>query len=95
MSDEHCVKLLKNCYEALPENGKVILAESILPETPDSSLLTKQVVNADCIMMAFNPGGKERSEKEYESLAKGSGFKGFKVVCNAFGVCIIELLKKI
>nr|VDD31987.1 unnamed protein product [Brassica oleracea] len=94
-SDEHCLKFLKNCYEALPENGKVILAECILPETLDSSLSTKQVVNVDCIMLALNPGGKERTEKEYEALAKGSGFEGIKVVCNVFGVYVIELLKKI
>ncbi|CAN8248235.1 unnamed protein product [Cochlearia groenlandica] len=94
-SDEHCVKFLKNCYKALPEDGKVILAECILPETPDSSLSTKQVVHVDCIMLAHNPGGKERTEKEFEALAKGSGFKGIKVVCAAFGVHIIELLKKI
>uniref|UniRef100_A0A1J3FWY0 Flavone 3'-O-methyltransferase 1 n=1 Tax=Noccaea caerulescens TaxID=107243 RepID=A0A1J3FWY0_NOCCA len=94
-SDEHCVKFLKNCYEALPEDGKVILAECILPETPDSSLSTKQVVHVDCIMLAHNPGGKERTEKEFEALAKASGFKGIKVVCDAFGVHIIELLKKL
>ncbi|KAJ4875630.1 Flavone 3'-O-methyltransferase 1 [Raphanus sativus] len=52
-SDEHCLKLLKNCYEALPDNGKVVLAECILPETLDSSLSTKQVVNVDCIMLAL------------------------------------------
>ena len=48
-----------------------------------------------CIMLAHNPGGKERTEKEFEALANKSGFKGIKVVCNAFGVYIIELLKKI
>ncbi|KAG5374976.1 hypothetical protein IGI04_039572 [Brassica rapa subsp. trilocularis] len=69
--------------------------ECILPETLDSSLSTKQVVNVDCIMLALNPGGKERTEKEYEALAKGSGFEGIKVVCNVFGVHVIELLKKI
>ncbi|XP_010446534.1 PREDICTED: flavone 3'-O-methyltransferase 1-like [Camelina sativa] len=94
-SDEHCVKFLKNCYEALPEDGKVILAECILPETPDSSLKSKQVIHVDCIMLAHNPGGKERTEKEFEALAKASGFKGIKVVCDAFGVNLIELLKKL
>ncbi|XP_056850704.1 flavone 3'-O-methyltransferase 1-like [Raphanus sativus] len=94
-SDEHCVKFLKNCYKALPDDGKVILAECILPETPDSSLSTKQVVHVDCIMLAHNPGGKERTEKEFEGLAKASGFKGIKVACNAFGVYVIEFLKKI
>nr|GEW01685.1 caffeic acid 3-O-methyltransferase [Tanacetum cinerariifolium] len=32
-SDAHCLKFLKNCYEALPDHGKVIVAECILPET--------------------------------------------------------------
>ncbi|PIN26889.1 Caffeate O-methyltransferase [Handroanthus impetiginosus] len=27
--DLHCEKLLKNCYEALPESGKVITAENL------------------------------------------------------------------
>ncbi|CAA7050204.1 unnamed protein product [Microthlaspi erraticum] len=94
-SDQHCLKFLKNCYEALPDNGKMIVAESILPVVPDSSLLTKEVVHMDCLMLAHNPGGKERTEKEFEALAKGSGFQGFQVVCRAYGTHIMEFLKKI
>ncbi|KAG2263053.1 hypothetical protein Bca52824_070132 [Brassica carinata] len=91
----HILKLLKNCYEALPDNGKVIVAESILPVVPDSSLLTKEVVHMDCLMLAHNPGGKERTEKEFEALAKNSGFQGFQVVCRAYGTHIMEFLKNI
>ncbi|XP_019245640.1 PREDICTED: LOW QUALITY PROTEIN: caffeic acid 3-O-methyltransferase-like [Nicotiana attenuata] len=76
-SDEHCLKFLKNCYEALPANGKVIIAECILPEAPDTSLATKNTVHVDIVMLAHNPGGKERTEKEFEALAKGAGFTGF------------------
>ncbi|KAM1676799.1 hypothetical protein FF1_042160 [Malus domestica] len=94
-SDDHCLKFLKNCYTALPDNGKVILAECILPVAPDSSLATKGVVHIDVIMLAHNPGGKERTEKEFEALAKGSGFKGFRVICSAFNTYVIEFLKKI
>ncbi|KAJ4899387.1 Flavone 3'-O-methyltransferase 1 [Raphanus sativus] len=94
-SDQHCLKLLKNCYEALPDNGKVIVAEFILPVVPDSSLMTKEVVHMDCLMLAHNPGGKERTEKEFEALAKDSGFQGFQVVCRAHGTHIMEFLKKI
>lgn len=94
-SDQHCLKFLKNCYEALPDNGKVIVAESILPVVPDSSLMTKEVVHMDCLMLAHNPGGKERTEKEFEALAKASGFQGFQVVCRAYGTHIMEFLKKI
>ncbi|XP_050237154.1 caffeic acid 3-O-methyltransferase [Mercurialis annua] len=92
-SDEHCLKFLKNCYNALPENGKVIVAECILPVAPDNSLATKGVVHIDCIMLAHNPGGKERTQKEFEALAKGAGFQGFQVMCCAFNSYIIEFLK--
>jgi hypothetical protein len=92
-SDEHCVKFLKKCYEALPKNGKVILAECILPEVPDTKMETKNVVHIDVIMLAHNPGGKERTEKEFEALGKASGFKSFKKACCAFNTWVIEFCK--
>lgn len=94
-SDEHCLKLLKNCYEALPDNGKVIVVECLVPVAPDSSLLTKQVVHLDCIMMAHTAGGRERTEEEFESLARRVGFKGFQVICNVYGNYIMEFYKMI
>ncbi|XP_011003285.1 PREDICTED: caffeic acid 3-O-methyltransferase 3 [Populus euphratica] len=93
-SDEHCLRFLKNCYDALPENGKVILVECILPVAPDTSLATKGVMHVDVIMMAHNPGGKERTEKEFEGLARGAGFKGFEVMCCAFNTYVIEFRKQ-
>lgn len=87
------MKLLKNCYEALPYNGKVILVECLVPVAPDSSLLTKQVLHLDCIMMAHTAGGRERTEEEFESLARRVGFKDFQVICNVYGNYIMELYK--
>ncbi|GFY81785.1 O-methyltransferase 1 [Actinidia rufa] len=79
-SDEHCSVFLKNCYDALPNNGKVIVAEYILPVAPNTSLATKSVVDTDVIMLAHTQGGKERTEKEFEALAKGAGFQSVVVV---------------
>ncbi|KAM1676798.1 hypothetical protein FF1_042159 [Malus domestica] len=93
-SDEHCLKLLKNCHAALPDNGKVILVEIIIPVSPDSSLATKLANHIDMLMLANNPGGKERTEEEFEALAKESGFQGFRVMCSAFHSNVIEFLKK-
>ncbi|KAG6438348.1 hypothetical protein SASPL_103288 [Salvia splendens] len=92
-SDEHCVKFLKNCYDALPQNGKVILAECVLPEAPDTGLATKNVVHIDVIMLAHNPGGKERTEKEFHHLAKAAGFNHFHKASCAYNSWIMELLK--
>ncbi|KAI3471272.1 hypothetical protein Pfo_027935 [Paulownia fortunei] len=92
-SDAHCQKLLKNCYEALPENGKVIVAESIFPEDPNSELAYSRVAQGDVIMLAYNPGGKERSEKEFQALAKHAGFKQLIKVCSALNIWIMEFHK--
>lgn len=94
-SDEHCAKFLKNCYDALPNNGKVIVAECNLPVSPGTSLASKNVIHIDVIMLAHNPGGKERTKEEFEALAKGAGFEGFRVICSAFNTYLMEFLKKI
>ncbi|XP_050237155.1 caffeic acid 3-O-methyltransferase-like [Mercurialis annua] len=93
-SDELCVKFLATCYNALPQNGKVIIVEYILPVAIDNSLATKGAVQMDCLMLAYTPGGKERTQKEFEALAKGAGFQDFRVMCCAFNYYIIEFLKK-
>ncbi|KAM1127041.1 hypothetical protein ACFX2B_041638 [Malus domestica] len=81
---EHVGGDMFNCYATLPDNGKVILVDIIIPVSPNSSLATKLANHVDMIMLAHNPGGKERTEKEFEALAKGSGFQGFRVMCSAF-----------
>ncbi|KAK4403716.1 Caffeic acid 3-O-methyltransferase 2 [Sesamum angolense] len=91
--DARCLKILKNCYEALPENGKVIIAERILSEVPHSDPLASIGFTVDLIMLTHNPGGKERTEKEFQALAKGAGFKQFRKVCCAFSIWIMELCK--
>ncbi|KAF0900685.1 hypothetical protein E2562_034391 [Oryza meyeriana var. granulata] len=77
-SDEHCARLLKKCYDALPANGKVIVVECVLPENPDATAQAQGVFHVDMIMLAHNPGGKERYEREFRELARGAGFTGFK-----------------
>ncbi|CAA6656103.1 unnamed protein product [Spirodela intermedia] len=78
-SDEHCLKVLKNCWKALPEQGKVIEAQGLF--------------HMDLLMLAVTTSGKERTEKDFESLAKGAGFSGFAKVSTAFGVWIMEFTK--
>nr|Q6T1F6.1 RecName: Full=Bergaptol O-methyltransferase; Short=BMT [Ammi majus]AAR24096.2 bergaptol O-methyltransferase [Ammi majus] len=92
--DEECLKILKKCHQALGDNKKVIVAEFILPEDPGGSdSATKSAVHLDAIMLAYVPGGKERTEKEFESLAKRAGFKSFTKVCCAFNTWIMEFSK--
>ncbi|KAL1817306.1 hypothetical protein ACET3Z_019880 [Daucus carota] len=93
-NDEDCLRILKNCHQALEDNKKLIIAEFILPEVPGGSDdATKGVVHMDSIMMAHVPGGKERSEKEFEAMATKARFRSFSKVCCAFNTWIMELTK--
>ncbi|XLR49290.1 hypothetical protein S83_033950 [Arachis hypogaea] len=80
--DEECVKVLRNCYEALPPHGKVIVMDALMPEIPKStSFKDTQAVDLDFLMFLVS-GGKERDEKQFEKLCKTSGFSRFQVACN-------------
>nr|WKU83439.1 corynanthe 9-O-methyltransferase [Hamelia patens] len=92
-TDEHCLKLLKNCYNALPEHGKVIVIEMILPTSPENDLLSRAVFFVDIMMLALTSGGRERTLKEFDALAKGAGFIACKLVCQTFGYGILEFYK--
>ncbi|KAG0490249.1 hypothetical protein HPP92_007112 [Vanilla planifolia] len=92
-SDEYCLKLLKNCWKALPEDGKVIAMDGILPVVPETTSTAQVVSLVDLIMLAHNPGGKERTREEFESLAKNAGFKGFEAIYILSGSWIMEFTK--
>ncbi|KAL3592485.1 hypothetical protein D5086_011125, partial [Populus alba] len=87
-SDEHCLKLLKNCREALPSNGKVIFVESLLPVAPENIASSHVVFEQDLCMLARNPGGME-----FEALAKKTGFSGCEVICCAYNSWVMEFQK--
>ncbi|XP_052192126.1 caffeic acid 3-O-methyltransferase-like [Diospyros lotus] len=89
-SDEHCLKLLKNCYKALPDGGKVIVVEGILPTTPDASAATIANYGMDLVMMTQNHGGKERTQEEFLALATGAGFSGIRLECFAANFWVME-----
>lgn len=44
-----------NCYQALAEHGKVIIADSILPEHPGNENATRTAIHFDAIMLAHIP----------------------------------------
>ncbi|RWW24592.1 hypothetical protein GW17_00011113 [Ensete ventricosum] len=92
-SDEHCAKILKNCWKALPQKGKVIVVELILPTLPKPTTKAQCAFHADLAMLAFNPGGKERTEEEFEAMAKAAGFSGFNATYVFACAWVMEMIK--
>ncbi|GMI87831.1 caffeate O-methyltransferase 1, O-methyltransferase 1, O-methyltransferase 3 [Hibiscus trionum] len=91
--DDRCLKLLKVCYDALPENGKIVSVESIISEVPDTDIITKTIFQRDVALSQILPGAKERTEQEFEALANQAGFSSLKVVCRAYNHWVMEIYK--
>uniref|UniRef100_A0A7N0VAR5 Uncharacterized protein n=1 Tax=Kalanchoe fedtschenkoi TaxID=63787 RepID=A0A7N0VAR5_KALFE len=83
-TDEKCVKLLQNCWRALPQAGvKVIVLEMVAMYTVtlDFAMLTK------C-------GGKERTISELRGLALAAGFSNVNIFPTGNnGIHVLEFLK--
>ncbi|GMN42779.1 hypothetical protein TIFTF001_011980 [Ficus carica] len=92
-SDGHCLKILRNCYVAIPDHGNVKVVEAILPITSENSFAARSTFAFDVAMMAPNPGGKERSQQEFLALETGAGFSGIKFVCCVCNHWIMEFYK--
>ncbi|XP_057454941.1 cathecol O-methyltransferase 1-like [Lotus japonicus] len=92
-SDEYCLKLMKNCHKATPNDGKVIVVEEVLSVLPETTVAAKSATQDDLIMMTQIPGGKERTQNEMTELALGSGFSGVRFVCCVSGFWVMEFYK--
>ncbi|KDO41265.1 hypothetical protein CISIN_1g045543mg [Citrus sinensis] len=93
--DEHCLSLLKNCYEAIPGNGKIIIIDSTTVVIPEATPATREASSIDIIMLMQLSGEKERTKQEYYGMAltAKNGFKGVNYesfVCNFY---IMEFIK--
>ena len=87
------MKLLKNCYNALPNTGKVIVLEQILPIYADIAPFFQEKSLSDMLMMTQTPGGKERMQQELFALAFGAGFKGISIAGRVCNTLVLEFIK--
>ncbi|WZZ72590.1 hypothetical protein YC2023_083960 [Brassica napus] len=62
-TDEDCVKILKNCWKSLPENGKVVVIELVTPDDAENGDINANIAfDMDMLMFTQCSGGKERYE---------------------------------
>ncbi|URD86251.1 caffeic acid [Musa troglodytarum] len=76
-TNEQCARILKNCWKALPEEGKVIVVEYLLPVILKPDSRSQGIFPLDIGMM-IHTGGRERTQEEFEAMAKEAGSTGFK-----------------
>lgn len=83
--EQKCLQILDNCRRAMPDDGRLLLIEMVIPAGNDfhpGKLL-------DLMMLAV-AGGMERTVEEYATLFSKAGFNLTKVVPTESPVSVIE-----
>jgi len=83
--DEQSIAIMKNCYRALPENGKLILVEAVVP--PGDEMHFAKFIDLNMLVMT---GGRERTEEEFRQLYEAVGFRLTRVVPTESPFSVIE-----
>lgn len=78
--DEDCIKILKNCKKAIPENtGKVIIIDFVIDEKEENQLVLDVILTLDMLMMAHTQNGKERTTEEWALVLNKAGFSQYTI----------------
>jgi cyclopropane fatty-acyl-phospholipid synthase-like methyltransferase len=84
-TDEQSVQILSHCRKVIPEDGRLLLVECVVPEGNEPSLSK----DFDMTMLTF-PGGVERTESEFRSLFKQASFELASVTPTTTMVSVVE-----
>ena len=84
--DERARIILDLIRHRLPENGRVLLCELVVPE--GSGVHLSKFLDLE--MLAHCVGGKERTEREFQDLLASAGLRLTGVTATASPFCLIE-----
>ncbi len=88
-NDDQCRTILRNIHTVLPEHGKLLVIESVIP--PGNDPFGGKLLD---LVMLLIPGGKERTAEEYTELFASAGFSLSRIVPTAGEISVIEGVKK-
>jgi hypothetical protein len=86
--EERSIKILETIHRAMKGNGKVLLAEMVIPDGNDPH--PGKMLDLE---MLTSPGGIERTADEYASLFERAGFKLNRIVPTMSPFSVIEGIK--
>lgn len=89
-ADEQAVHILKNCRQAIPDHGKLLVIEYLVPEGNQPS--PAKFIDIEMMVMT---GGKERTEAEFGKLFETAGFELNRVITTPSPMVILEAVPKI
>jgi hypothetical protein len=84
-TDDQCGRILKNCYNAMMPNSKLLVVEMIIPSGNEPSV--SKLLDLEMLVIT---GGRERTEAEFKDLFNSSGFKFLRTIPAGESISIIE-----
>jgi hypothetical protein len=84
--DEQAARVLTNCADALPDDGKVLVVEMVMPPGNDPS----PAKSFDLLMLLAHEGGRVRTEAEFHTLFAAAGLRLARVIGTASPNSILE-----
>ena len=69
------------------------MVEGVIPTTPETLFDATSICQTDMLMLSLSPGGKERTQQEFQSLAIGAGFKDIRLECFTCQFWVMEFYK--
>jgi hypothetical protein len=86
--EDNCQKILRNIRESMPEDGKVLIIEAVVPDGNEPHF--SKIIDLE---MLLSPGGVERTPEEYAQLLADSGLKLNRIIPTMGPMSIIEAIK--
>jgi acetylserotonin O-methyltransferase len=72
-NEPECQLILRNCFDALPRGGLLLVVEKVLNEDFSGARLDDLMQDLHMLLVS-KPGARERTESEYASLLLSAGF---------------------
>jgi len=84
-TDEQSIQILSHCRKVIPASGKLLIVDCVVPSGNALSVAK----DFDITMLTF-PGGQERTEAEFRSLLKASGFELKSITPTSTMISVVE-----
>lgn len=86
-TDEQCARILRNCRQAMPSGGRILIVDHVIPE--DSGPHVAKFMDVNMMVMT---SGQERTRREFEQLLASARLGLKQVASTSLGFCILECL---
>ncbi len=87
--DSQCITILKNCYNAIASDGKLLVIEIVIPGANEPSM--GKIMDIEMLIMTNS--GRQRTAEEFKELFAKGGFELTRIIPTSSPISIIEGIK--